>query len=184
MSCAIAPAHGRISSPYGWRQFDSGPDLHTGIDIIGKRGTPIFAALPGKVIVAAPTGKISGYGNVVIVYHPDEDLYSLYAHMDSFKTREGAIVQRGQQVGKMGSTGGTREDPNHQVPVHLHFEVLTQWPPQGKDLNRLNPQEVLADFGVILDDDRALASICSGSPKFLVATLFEHIVRPLPRIFS
>jgi len=180
----MAPVSGRISSPFGWRQFDDGPDLHTGIDITGARGAAVRAVLPGQVVVAAPNGQLSGYGNVVIVAHPEEGLFSLYAHLDTMQVRKGSFVQRGRSIGKMGSTGGRRGDPTRQVPVHLHFEFLTQWPPAGKDMNRLNPQEVLANYGVVLDDNHALAAVCSGSPRFLAATLIEHMLRPLPRIFT
>lgn len=98
----------RISSPYGRR----GGGFHSGVDIDGDTGDPVYAAWTGKVIKAAYSG---GYGNCVDIQHADGTV-TRYAHMSVIKTSVGAIVERGQVIGEVGSTGRSTGD-------HLHFEV-------------------------------------------------------------
>jgi len=87
---------------------------HTGIDIGGPYGAPIFAADNGVVslVTPAPGG---GYGNYVIITH-GSGYATLYAHMSSYAVRPGQQVQRGQRIGFEGSTG-------YSTGPHLHFEI-------------------------------------------------------------
>lgn len=90
-----------------------GRKSHWGIDIANKRGTPILAAERGIVVY---TGKgFRGYGNLIVVEHNDE-WATLYSHLHKITISEGAIVERGQQIGTMGRTG-------RASGVHLHFEI-------------------------------------------------------------
>ncbi len=98
----------RISSPYGGR----GRGFHTGVDIDGDTGDPVYAAWTGRVIKAGYSG---GYGNCVDIEHADGSV-TRYAHMSEIKTTVGVIVQQGQVIGLVGSTGRSTGD-------HLHFEV-------------------------------------------------------------
>lgn len=86
---------------------------HTGTDIGAAYGTSIVAANSGTVTLA---GWNSGYGNCVIIDHGGGRA-TLYAHMSSIGVSQGQNVQRGQQIGKVGSTGNS-------TGPHLHFEVL------------------------------------------------------------
>lgn len=155
MVCASLPVdttRSRVTSPFGWRTRPSGPDLHTGVDIAAGRGTPILAMLPGRVVVAAPSGQLSGYGNVVVLEHGPR-LFSLYAHLDRLDVGRGDLVAQGAQLGTMGDTFGSHDDPNRRFGssgVHLHLEFLDRWPPRGRDADRLNPADVLRQVGVIL----------------------------------
>jgi murein DD-endopeptidase MepM/ murein hydrolase activator NlpD len=87
---------------------------HTGIDIIGKKGTPIYATADGTV-VANPDG-YSGYGTTVIINH-GRGYQTLYAHLSKKNVKVGQKVKRGEVIGFMGSTGLS-------VGVHLHYEVI------------------------------------------------------------
>ena len=98
----------RISSPYGKR----GRGFHTGVDIDGVTGDPVYAAWNGKVVRAGWSG---GYGNCVDIEHADGSV-TRYAHMQSITTTVGAIVSHGDQIGVLGATGNANGD-------HLHFEV-------------------------------------------------------------
>jgi len=143
---------GRVSSPYGMRDRPSGPDLHTGVDIAAPEGTPVYAVLPGRVRVAAPSGQLAGYGNVLVIQH-ETALFSLYAHLRSIAVGEGAYVDAGQEIGTVGRTAGSKEEPGKvfsESGAHLHLEVLDRWPPRGRDLDRLNPADVLGRFGVLV----------------------------------
>ncbi len=86
---------------------------HTGTDIGAAYGASIVAANSGTVTLA---GWNSGYGNCVIIDHGGGRA-TLYAHMSSYSVSTGQTVQRGQQIGKVGSTGNS-------TGPHLHFEVL------------------------------------------------------------
>ena len=85
---------------------------HAGIDFPAATGTPVLAAADGTVIGA---GFTAGYGNYVMIEH--EDGYStLYAHMEDILTEEGKTVQKGDEIGTVGSTG-------RSTGPHLHFEL-------------------------------------------------------------
>ncbi len=86
---------------------------HTGTDIGASYGAAIVAANSGTVTLA---GWNSGYGNCVIIDHGGGKA-TLYAHMSSYSVSKGQSVQKGQQIGCVGSTGNS-------TGPHLHFEVL------------------------------------------------------------
>ncbi len=98
----------RISSPYGKR----GRGFHTGVDIDGDTGDPVYAAWNGKVVKAGWSG---GYGNCIDIEHADGSV-TRYAHLQSISTTIGTIVTHGEQIGTLGATGNASGD-------HLHFEV-------------------------------------------------------------
>ncbi len=99
----------RISSYYGPRSRDN----HSGLDIDGDSGDPVWAAKAGTVVSAGYHGT---YGNEVVISHGD-GLQTRYAHMQSILVSEGDEVEIGQQIGLEGSTGKS-------TGSHLHFEVI------------------------------------------------------------
>ena len=88
---------------------------HRGIDIGAPKSTPIYASASGTVLIAR-TGWSGGYGNMVIIQHPN-GTKTLYAHMTKLGTHTGASVSRGEIIGYVGSTG-------RSTGPHLHFEVF------------------------------------------------------------
>lgn len=104
------PTSGPITSPFGQRWGR----LHAGVDIAPPAGTPIVAALSGRVIWAGPMG---GYGNYICIKHSNA-LTTCYAHQQRFATgiKNGSVVSQSQLIGYVGSTGNIT-GPN------LHFEV-------------------------------------------------------------
>lgn len=84
------------------------------VDLAIPKGTPIRAAAAGKVILAR-NGYNGGYGNLVIILHPN-GVETLYAHQSKIATTTGAQVAQGQIIGYVGSTG-------RSTGPHLHFEV-------------------------------------------------------------
>lgn len=102
------PVGGSITSYFGPRWGRQ----HTGIDIDGGAGDPIFAAADG-VVVSAEGGE--GYGNLVVIDHGG-GLSTWYAHLSAFAVAPGDVVDRGEVIGAMGCTGTCTGD-------HLHFEV-------------------------------------------------------------
>lgn len=96
-------------------------DQHAALDIAADTGTPVVAADDGTITVTqtwngiVTKGDSNSYGNMVQVTHADGTV-TLYAHLSEINVRQGDTVVRGQQIGRVGSTG------NSSGP-HLHFEV-------------------------------------------------------------
>jgi murein DD-endopeptidase MepM/ murein hydrolase activator NlpD len=104
-----------FTSGFGVRSdpFHAGAAMHPGIDLAGAYGTPIFATADGTVLRAGWNN--GGYGNLVEIDH-GRGISTRYGHMSAILVREGDHITRGQQIGRMGSTG--RSTGNH-----LHYEV-------------------------------------------------------------
>lgn len=86
------------------------------VDIGAPRGTPIYAAAAGTVIVANGDGAWNGgYGNYVVIQHPN-GTETLYAHMTKVLTSAGTEVAQGDKIGLVGATGDA-------TGPHVHFEV-------------------------------------------------------------
>jgi murein DD-endopeptidase MepM/ murein hydrolase activator NlpD len=104
-----------FTSGFGVRSdpFHSGAAMHPGIDLAGAYGTPIYATADGTVLRAGWNS--GGYGNLVEIDH-GRGITTRYGHMSAILVSPGDHVTRGQQVGRMGSTG--RSTGNH-----LHYEV-------------------------------------------------------------
>ncbi|MFC6548891.1 peptidoglycan DD-metalloendopeptidase family protein [Cohnella cellulosilytica] len=85
--------------------------MHNGIDMIGK--SSIMAADEGVVEFAGY--KSGGLGNAIIINHQN-GFETVYGHMKSVKVKKGQIVEKGDVIGIMGSTG-------RSTGTHLHFEV-------------------------------------------------------------
>lgn len=105
----------RITSTFGYRKdpFNGIRSKHTGIDIAGSWGTPIYATADGTVTLAEYD---NGYGRSIVIRHSPK-LSTRYGHMSSLIVSAGDKVKKGQKIGYMGSTG-------RSTGVHLHYEVL------------------------------------------------------------
>lgn len=103
-----------LSSSYGWRRnpVTGRYAMHEGLDFSAPSGTPILAASGGVVLEA---NYQSGYGNTVEIDHGD-GLITRYAHASTLLVKQGDVVERGQPVARVGSTG-------RSTGAHLHFEV-------------------------------------------------------------
>jgi murein DD-endopeptidase MepM/ murein hydrolase activator NlpD len=103
-----------MSSGFGFRSdpFTGGGAMHAGLDFKGPVGTPILSAAEGRVTFAGFNG---GYGKTVEITHAN-GLLTRYAHLSGLNVARGQKVDRGLQIGRMGSTG-------RSTGSHLHFEV-------------------------------------------------------------
>jgi murein DD-endopeptidase MepM/ murein hydrolase activator NlpD len=111
------PADGIVTSPFGLRYHPilHYRKLHTGTDFAGGGGA-IRAADTGRVIMTVVS---EAYGNFTVIDHGVIDghrVTTAYAHQSQFLVREGQRVEKGQQIGVIGSTG-------YSTGPHLHFEV-------------------------------------------------------------
>ncbi|MFK7985237.1 MAG: LysM peptidoglycan-binding domain-containing protein [Sandaracinaceae bacterium] len=94
------------------RGWGSGLDgYHLAVDIGARTGTDVRAVERGLVVYAG--NRIRGYGNMVILVHPNGWVTG-YAHHQRNAVVAGQIVQRGERIGAVGQTGFARGP-------HLHF---------------------------------------------------------------
>lgn len=90
-----------------------GESYHLGFDLASVRNADIPAANSGRVIF---TGEQGIYGNLAIIDH-GLGVMSLYSHMSEIQIKPGEVVEKGQIIGKTGTTGLAFGD-------HLHFGIL------------------------------------------------------------
>ena len=119
-NCSVSSGCGHRHDP-----MHGGASQHHGVDFAPEpRGSkpPILASAAGIVEFS---GQQRGYGNIVILRHPDGTT-TRYAHLDSVGVEAGQILRQGEQLGVMGTTG-------RSTGVHLHYEQ------RDKDGNVRNP---------------------------------------------
>ncbi len=116
---------GYITSGFGYRMHPTLKryHLHRGVDFAGKRGTSIFATADGVVLFS---GRESGYGRIVKIRHMN-GLVTCYAHNQKNLVEKGDLVEKGQMIAKLGSSG-------RSTGPHVHFEVRRR----GKAINPMN----------------------------------------------
>lgn len=104
-----------VSSPFGTRTdpFTGRLTRHKGVDIAGYSGMPIKATAAGVVTISEPR---NGYGYLVEINH-GSGLITRYAHASAIVVSVGDVVEKGQQVAIMGTTG-------RSTGPHVHYEVL------------------------------------------------------------
>ena len=127
---------------------------HQGIDIVGKRGTPVIAAA-GGIVRSSYYGPF--FGNRVVIDHGRNTngfyMRSKYFHLNKLLVNEGDKVVRGQQIGELGSTGMLASYP------HLHFETRSGARQNLKLFNPVTPHKFWVDgTGIVtcFDPDREL----------------------------
>lgn len=116
-----------VTSECGWRTspINGGQEFHNGIDLVnGNPNTPIFAALDGEVVQAG-ANYYDWYGNYVVIKH-NNGKWTGYAHLSRIDVSVGQKVQKGAQIGLMGTTGPSTGE-------HLHFQIMKNYWPQPVD---------------------------------------------------
>ena len=163
-------------------------DPHHGVEFLNRQGTPVLAAADGEIVFAGDdkttlfSPYFNYYGNLVVIQHelPPQMLqdtpafplpiYTLYAHLSEESVEPGQMVRQGQEIGKVGMTGGA-------TGSHLHFEVRLGensyaashnpelWLQPGMDENG-HPQGALA--GRVVDPQ--------GNPVAVQQVVIQHLV--------
>lgn len=163
----------RVTSPFGMRNLTIGgktvSNMHNGIDLVPR--AEIISAARGKVIrvidgikeeqtpeIIAKAQTALYYGNAVYIEHGN--VVTRYAHLKSgsipSNVKVGAIVERGQVIGYMGTTG-------YSTGVHLHFEVLEN----GK---RVDPLPYLLGQKNFIDYNEVVSINREGMPTLKINT--------------
>jgi murein DD-endopeptidase MepM/ murein hydrolase activator NlpD len=108
------PAAGYLTDDFGNRRnpFGGGTEGHEGQDIAAPWGAPVRSTADGLVVHAAAR---NGYGNVVVIYHGN-GVQTRYGHLSQIGVEAGQRVRRGEEIGRVGSTG-------RSTGPHCHYEV-------------------------------------------------------------
>ncbi len=110
----VLPVDGPLSSPFGLRRFFNKQPRkpHSGLDIAAPEGTPVRAPAAGIVIA---TGNYFFNGNTVFIDH-GQGLITMYCHMNRINVKKDDLLEEGQIIGEVGSTGRV-------TGAHLHWSV-------------------------------------------------------------
>lgn len=110
----VVPVNGKLTSPFGtYRTFNTGAtERHLGADFAAKEGTPVRAPNRGKVVLAE---NMIMRGKCVILDH-GRGVFTIYNHMSDIVVGTGDVVDKGQVIGFVGSTGLA-------TGPHLHWEA-------------------------------------------------------------
>ena len=108
----------------GRSSLDEPYEYHAAEDSYDPPGTPVYAMTDGKISFA---GRMDGYGWLIIIDHPQVNLYSLYGHLSPsrWRLRSGTDVKKGDLIAYLGDddeNGGSKENP---LAPHLHFGIRT-----------------------------------------------------------
>lgn len=124
-----APLRSRyyVSSRYGWRSdpFTGARSFHNGLDMVSRRGTPVYSALGG---IVRTVGYSAVYGNYLIVGH-HAGYQTLYGHLQTVLVSAGTRVTSATKIGLLGKTG-------RSTGPHLHFTIY-------KNGSAINPTSLL-----------------------------------------
>ena len=125
----IWPVRGWVTSSFGQRisPFTGRLQMHEGLDIAARPGTPVRATADGVVIYS---GWKSDLGKLVTIDH-GYGYRTRYGHLSAIYVRKGQRVKRGETVGAVGNTG-------RSTGPHLHYEVKVSGLP-------VNPKNYLLD---------------------------------------
>ena len=99
-------------------------NIHIGMDLWIKAGTPVLAVVDGEVYGFDFNAGKGNYGPTIILKHSIENksFYTLYGHLsvESIETIEiGTIFKKGQQIATLGHSS-----VNGGYAPHLHFQII------------------------------------------------------------
>ncbi len=154
------------SSGFGWRLHPILGSwlMHAGRDLAAPEGTPVVAALSGRVV---SSGLAGGYGLAVEIEHDRPRRRTLYGHLSELYVKEGEMVRQGEVIGRVGSTGLS-------TGPHLHFELRQ---PASGGWVAVDPGDFDAAGTLLADAGRG----GTGGPSDAVALLMAQLVQTLER---
>ena len=111
----IIPADGVITGRFGTKRFYNGMEgnFHNGLDVAAEKGSPIVSPSNGKIILI---GNYYYNGKFILLDH-GKGLKSIFIHLDEILVEKGQVVNKGDLIGKIGSTGKS-------TGPHLHWSLL------------------------------------------------------------
>lgn len=130
----------RTHPVYGTKKFHRGVDL-----VITPANGQIKAFVGGEVLHAKDGAKGSGFGGygITVAIKDDKGYLHVYAHLSSASVKTGDKVQKGQVIGRQGSTGVS-------TGPHLHYEIRKKSTPQygytATEAGVVEPTKYLQDY--------------------------------------
>ena len=111
---SVWPVKGWLTSVFGYRAspFTGRIQMHEGIDVATRMGTPVIAPADGTII---RVHTLEGYGKTLLIDH-GYGVTTRYGHNSEILAKAGDRVKRGDVIAKVGMTGIT-------TAPHLHYEV-------------------------------------------------------------
>lgn len=119
------PVSGEKIGEFGLKRIRNGhmdAGFHKGIDLRGSKGTPVLAANSGTVVLAS---NFKAHGKTVLLNH-GQGVMTIYLHLQSISVDLRQKVRKGQEIGKVGSTGLS-------TAPHVHFQVYVHGVPVDPD---------------------------------------------------
>jgi hypothetical protein len=155
------------SSPFGWRLHPLLGSwlMHSGRDLAAPEGTPVVAALSGRVV---SSGLAGGYGLAVELEHERPRRRTLYGHLSELYVKEGEMVRQGEVIGRVGSTGLS-------TGPHLHFELRL---PQDGGWVATDPGDLDAGGSLIAGLGRPDGTGPTDAVALLMGQLIATLERP------
>ncbi len=138
--------------------------MHAGRDLAAPEGTPVVAALSGRVV---SSGLAGGYGLAVELEHDRPRRRTLYGHLSELYVKDGEMVRQGEVIGRVGSTGLS-------TGPHLHFELRL---PQDGGWVATDPGDLDPGGGLFA----GLAGPDGSGPTDAVALLMGQLIATLER---
>lgn len=114
----LKPSNARMSTPFGVRRYYNGvfanDYYHRGLDFAGASGSAVIAPAAGRVVLVGTVKQgFRVHGNVIGVDH-GQGVASIFMHLNGIFVKEGDMVQPGQKIGTVGTTGAS-------TGPHLHW---------------------------------------------------------------
>ena len=151
---------GAVFASYGYENDSpNSKEYHAAEDYHQPAGSPVYAMADG---VISYSGIKQGYGWLIIIDHPDINLYSLYGHLSPSRWRiKSGQVQKGDLIGYLGDSDRNGGSKNNPLVTHLHFGIRlgsrTDYPSIGEwrwqagwikycpqDLGWLQPSKIIS----------------------------------------
>lgn len=108
-------------STWGDRRGWGGLRIHEGTDIFADYGTPVLSTCYGYVELIG----WNRYGGWRIGIRDAQNQYHYFAHLNGFRKglKKGDIVQPGEVIGSVGSSGYGPPGTSGKFPPHLHYGI-------------------------------------------------------------
>jgi len=138
----MLPVAGRVTTEFGETRTVNGAPTsyrHAGIDIAASLNTKILATNRGKVTLAMP---LILTGNSIVIDH-GEGLFSVYFHLEKLHVSHGEMVEKGQLIGTVGSTGFSTGPHLHFTMSYYRTNIEPGFIIYGKSITKANYQELM-----------------------------------------
>jgi murein DD-endopeptidase MepM/ murein hydrolase activator NlpD len=120
---------------------------HSGADLHGAQGEPVYAPGDGTIRVSKKTGDNGGCGGTLYISHPS-GLESRFCHLSDIFVNQGEKVKRGDKVGLVGGTRGT-QGAGFSTGPHLHYTLA-----RGTGADLLDPEKYVEKKFYDKDSDK------------------------------